>query len=189
MSKIGRKPIECGSVQVEVKDHMVNYKGPKGNGSYKLPEELKAVVEKGQLKLAVDTTADSARKQSTRQLNSVWGLHRALLANQIKGAASEFSKQVKIVGLGFKGTASAGKIVFNLGYTHPINFPLPKGVTVEIDKTGQLLTLKSSDKVLLGLVVSKIEELRRPEPYKGTGVMESTKIIVRKAGKTKAAAG
>ena len=110
------------------------------------------------------------------------------MANKIWGADQGFEKQLRITGLGFKALAVSGKIQFSLGYSHKIDFLLPQGVTVEIDKTGQNLLFKSVDKELLGLVCSRVRALRPPEPYKGTGIQYAQEVILRKAGKAKAAA-
>jgi len=181
MSKIGRKPIQIKNVQVTIKGQEVQYKGPKNSGVYVLPTELRAVLEDGALVLQ---TSQQGSKPS-RDVNRVWGLHRALLFNTMSGAAADFEKTVKINGLGFKAVASGNNLVFSLGYSHKIDFALPKQVSVVVDKTGQLLTVKSSNKELAGAIVSKIEALRPTEPYKGTGIKEATKTIFRKPGKTK----
>lgn len=187
MSKIGRKPIALGKIQVEVKGQEVHIKGPKQTLVHVLPASLSAVVRDGSL---VIMPAEGAEKKiGKRELNQLWGLHRALLANKIKGAGTDFEKQIQIIGLGFKGALSGNNLVFSLGYSHKIDFALPKGVSVDIDKTGQLLTFKSADKELVGHVCSMVRALRVPEPYKGTGVKLATEVIVRKAGKAKAAAG
>ncbi len=179
MSKIGRKPIALGDVHVEVNGSTINFKGKKSSGSFALPQELSAVVENKTIKL------NAVRK--TPDINRIWGLNRALLANEIKGADKGFEKQVKIVGLGFKASADKNGLQLTLGYSHKINFPLPSNITVDIDKTGQLLTFKSSDKELLGQVCSQVRAMRLPEPYKGTGVQYAQEVILRKAGKAKAA--
>ncbi len=183
MSKIGRKPINSSGIQVEVKGPEVHFKGPKKTGVYNLPEELTAAVADGQLTLEPNKTV--GKKLKIRGLNRIWGLHRALLANEIAGAGKEFEKKVEITGLGYKAAQSGSKLVFTLGYSHKIDFPLPKDVVVTIDKSGQKLTVKSSNKELLGQVCSDMCLLRLTEPYKGTGVKLSTDIIIRKAGKTK----
>jgi len=92
---------------------------------------------------------------------------------------------VIITGLGFKAVVSGKNLMFSLGYSHKIDFPLPEGVTVDIDKTGQLLTVKSTDKLTTGQVASDIRALRETEPYKGTGIKLEDDIIIRKAGKAK----
>jgi large subunit ribosomal protein L6 len=110
------------------------------------------------------------------------------LAIKIKGVENGFEQGMKIVGLGFKAQLSGKKLIFTLGYTHKIDFDLPEGISVEVDKTGQILTFKSHDKFLLGDVCDRVRSFRKPEPYKGTGVMKNNEVIARKAGKTKVAA-
>lgn len=178
MSKIGRKPIDITGVQIQVTGSDVHFKGAKNTGTYTLPQELEAVVTGNQV-LTLNP------KKKDRKLNDVWGLHRALLANKINGARASFEKDVEIVGLGFKALKSGTKLVFSLGYSHKIDFELPEDVTVDIDKTGQKLAFKSSDKERLGLVCSQIRALRSPEPYKGTGIKLKAEVLLRKAGKAK----
>jgi len=116
-------------------------------------------------------------------------MNRALLANKIKGVETGFEQKITIVGLGFKAQMAGQKLTLTLGYTHKIDYTVPKEVSIEIDKTGQLLTVRSSDKFMLGNVCDAIRSFRPPEPYKGTGVIREGEVIVRKAGKTKATAG
>lgn len=177
MSKIGRKPIDIGSVQVEIKGNEIFYKGKKASGTFVLDNLLGAELKGKSLYLVP--------QKITSATNRIWGLDRALLANKIKGADIGFEKQLRINGLGFKGALSGSKIQFSLGFSHKIDFDLPKDVTVEIDKTGQLLTFKSFDKDLLGQVCSEVRNLRKPEPYKGTGIQYVNEVIRRKAGKAK----
>lgn len=179
MSKIGRKPIQFGSVSVEVIDGSVHFKGKKASGIHELPAAIKVQLADNQLKL---TATDS--KRETKML---WGLHRALLANKIKGAAEGFKQEVNITGLGFKAALAGKNIIFSLGFSHKIEFPIPEGITITIDKTGQILTVEGNDRQLVGSVCSEIRALRPPEPYKGTGIKLAGELIIRKAGKTKAA--
>jgi large subunit ribosomal protein L6 len=179
MSKIGRKPIDIGTVKVEIAQNEVRFQGKNASGSYSIPDSLTVQLEDKHLYIG------SERKGN--DINRIWGLHRSLLANKIKGADSGFEKQLRIVGLGFKATLVGTKIEFKLGYSHEISFALPQGVTVNIDKTGQLLTFKSADKELLGSVCSTVRGFRLPEPYKGTGIQYANEVIKRKAGKAKAA--
>lgn len=183
MSKIGRKPIDISGVTVEVKGRNVHYKGVKTSGVYVLPQTFEAHIENNELALLPNK--ELARKYKVRELNREWGLHRALLANVISGSKKAFEKLVEINGLGYKAVQSGNKLVFTLGYSHKIDFDIPKGIAVSIDRTGQKLTVSSSDKEALGLVCSKICALRRPEPYKGTGVKLATEHIIRKASKGK----
>lgn len=179
MSKIGRKPIDLLGTQVEIKGNEIHYKGKKASGIHILPPELKAEVVNKQLFITLLSPSKRGKEQ--------WGLHRALLANEIKGADQGFEKQLRIVGLGFKAVSVGNKLQFSLGFSHKIDFELPAGVTVELDKTGQLLTCKGTNKELLGLVCGQIRALRPPEPYKGTGIQYAQEVILRKPGKAKSA--
>ncbi len=188
MSKIGRKPIIIDGIQVEVKGQEVHYKGSRDTGVYLLPDELSAHLEDNKLFITAAKKEEQMARKHVRSINRIWGLHRALLAGKIRGAAQEFTKEIQIVGLGYKVVVFGKKLVFSLGYSHKIDFDLPKGVSVDIDRSGQKLTVKSTNKFLVGQVCSEIKSLRRPEPYKGTGIKLSTEEIRRKAGKTKASA-
>ncbi len=183
MSKIGRKPIDIGTAKVEIKGQEITFTGKKGSGIYLLPEPLTVHLE--DKNLSIEAPRD---KKVLRDLNKVWGLHRALLANKIRGCQAGFERVLQINGLGFKAAVSGNKVVFSLGFSHKIDFELPKNVSLEIDKTGQRLVFNSSDKEVLGLVCSQVRALRPPEPYKGTGIKFEKEVIARKAGKTKASA-
>lgn len=178
MSKVGRRSISTANVSVDIDGQNIKYKGPQAEGTHVLPDCLKATLENDQLTIGLKNPED-------KKNNSFWGLHRALLFNEISGSREKFKKEVKIVGLGFKGILQGQEIVFSLGYSHKINFALPKNVSVEIDKTGQNIIISSFDKFLAGDVAQKIRALRTPEPYKGTGIRFADQVIIRKAGKTK----
>ncbi len=177
MSKIGRKPISIQGLTVTVDGQIVSYKGSNKSGTYLLPDVLKISLENDFLKLELTTPED-------KKNNKVWGLHRALLNNELLGAQQDFTRDVVIVGLGYKGELKGDMIVFSLGYSHKIDFKLPKDVSIVIDKTGQNITIKSSSKFLVGDVAQRICALRRPEPYKGTGVRLKNEVIHRKTGKS-----
>ena len=182
MSKIGRKPIDIGAAKVEIKGQEIHYSAKKCSGVYLLPLGISARLEGKLLFLTVDDSAKSSES------NRIWGLHRALLANKIKGCQVEFEKIILINGLGYKALLSGNKVVFSLGFSHKIDFLLPADVSLEVDKTGQRLVFRSADKELMGQVCSQVRALRPPEPYKGTGIKLEKEIITRKAGKTKASA-
>lgn len=182
MSKIGRKPINIRDIQVSINGQIITYKGKNTSGSYELPRELEFSVEGDQLYIR-----PSAKGARSRDVNRLWGLHRALLANKLQGARLDFERQLEIVGLGFKAAVAGKKITLSLGYSHKIDFELPDNVKAETDKTGQLLTIKSPSKELVGQVCSNIKSLRSPEPYKGTGIKYKSETLLRKAGKTKSA--
>ncbi|MBP6869554.1 50S ribosomal protein L6 [Candidatus Babeliales bacterium] len=178
MSKVGRKSISTASVRIDIDGQNIKYKGPHAEGTHVLPDCLTVAFENDQLTLGLVNSTD-------KKSNNFWGLHRALLYNKITGSREKFKKEVKIVGLGFKGVLQGQEIVFSLGYSHKINFALPANVTVDIDKSGQNIIVSSFDKFLAGDVAQKIRALRMPEPYKGTGIRFSDQVIIRKAGKTK----
>jgi len=181
MSKIGRKPIDVSKITVDVQGQAVHYKGAKGSGVYELPQFFEVSVNDNKLTLNVPEAKLGRRE------NEVWGMHRALLANAIKGVGEGFEKQLKIIGLGYKATISGSKVILTLGFSHKIEVQLPKDVALEIDKSGQVLTFKSSDKESLGKICDNVRSLRPPEPYKGTGVRYMNEEVARKAGKTKGA--
>lgn len=188
MSKIGRRPIEIGKTKVEISGQEITYKGPHASGSYQLPDVLVATLDGGHLYIKSVEKSVEKPKMSQRNVNRIWGLHRALLSNKICGASTLFEKKMEIVGLGFKASLSGkNNIIFSLGFSHKITFPLPATVTLDVDKTEQKLLFKSPDRDLLGHVCSMVRALRVPEPYKGTGIRLADEVIVRKAGKTKAA--
>jgi len=182
MSKIGRKAINIGNAKIEIRGQDVHYTGAKSAGVHPLPNELRAQLEGNMLLLV---PAEEAK--GSRDLNRVWGLNRACLANKLAGANELFARKIQIIGLGFKAALTGTKIVFSLGYSHKIDYELPEGVSLEIDKTGQNLVFKSFNRELVGHVCSQIRAFRPPEPYKGTGIKLDTEVINRKAGKTKSA--
>jgi large subunit ribosomal protein L6 len=182
MSKIGRKLIKLSSAQVSMKDRFVIIKGPKGVVEHELPACISADVQDGLLKISVNG-------EDTRKTRMVWGLHRALISGKVQGVEQGFQTKLKIVGLGYKAQISGKKMVFTLGYSHKIDYKLPESVTVDIDKSGQNLTVSSIDKFLLGFVCDEIRSFRKPEPYKGTGIIREGDVVLRKAGKAKSATG
>lgn len=179
MSKIGRKPIPFSTAKIDIKGQSLTIAGAKATFQHELPEAIVPQIEDKKLLLGM--------KNPTRENRVLWGLHRAMVANKVKGVEAGFEQKITIVGLGFKAQAAGSKIVFSLGYTHKIDLECPKGVVVEIDKTGQQLLVKSADKFLLGNVCDRIRSFRPPEPYKGTGIIRQGDVIIRKAGKTKSA--
>jgi large subunit ribosomal protein L6 len=178
MSKIGRRPIILAGLQVEVKGQEIHYKGKNKSGVYVLPDCLSVSTSDSKLTLGCDDVNGKGNK-------SLWGMHRALLANALMGAQNDFEKKIDIVGLGYKGQLSGDVITFSLGYSHKVTLQVPKGVSLNIDKTGQKLTFSSHDKAQLGHVCALVRSLRPPEPYKGTGIKLANEVIRRKAGKTK----
>jgi len=181
MSKIGRKPIQLDGVKVDIKGQDIHYNGSKASGVYHLSSELQAHVKDGALYIAPANDEKNMSQKKLRGIYSVWGLQRALLANQLTGASKEFEKVLEINGLGYKAAVAGNKVVLTLGYSHKIEENIPAGITVEADKSGQKIKVKSSQKTLLGQFCSNIRGLREPEPYKGKGIKLQTEVIFRKA--------
>jgi large subunit ribosomal protein L6 len=180
MSRIGRLPIKIpDKVKVLSEPGLVRVEGPKGKVAQKLDPQMKVVIDKGEIR--VERPDDSTR---ARQLH---GLTRTLVANMIEGVTSGFSRSLEINGVGYKAELKGKEIVFSLGFSHPIVYPLPEGVTAEYDQKANKLTVKGADKHQIGLIAAEIRKLRPPEPYKGKGVKYSEETIRRKQGKTGAA--
>ncbi len=178
MSKVGRKPIAITSAQIECVGNVLTIKGDKLTVTHELPDLVTCTIQDKQLMLSADI--------KDRKSKMLWGLHRALLANKICGVEKGFQSSIKIVGLGFKAQLTGRTLVFSLGYSHKKEYVLPEGIDVDIDKTGQNLVFKGSDKFVLGNVCDAVRSFRPPEPYKGTGILRNNEVIIRKAGKTKA---
>lgn len=178
MSKIGRIPIALKTAKIEIQGNILNIKGPNAHFAHELPACLTATVVSGALSLTLNDA-------SVKEGKCLWGLHRALLANKVKGAEVDFEQKMTIVGLGYKAVLTGKKMTFSLGYTHKIEYDLPDGVKVDIDRTGQIMVIKAADRFVLGNVCDTIRSFRPPEPYKGTGIIREGEVVIRKAGKTK----
>ncbi len=179
MSKIGRKPIDISKVTVTVAGNIVAIKGSKAQFNHELPACLVATVDSAAKNIVLGVT------ENTRKIRTLWGMHRAVIANKVQGAGVGLEQKVKLVGLGYKGQLVGSKIVFTVGFSHKVEVEVPQGITIEIDKTGQLITVRGADKFVIGNVCDAMRSVRPPEPYKGTGIMRENEVIVRKAGKTK----
>ena len=180
MSKIGRKPITIDGLSVDVKGQTVHYKGVNSTGVHHVPSALNVAIKDKKLHLSINSKDNLSQKELSAA-NRLWGLHRALLANELGGSVQEFEKMIEINGLGYKATLAGKKIVFALGYSHKIEMDIPAGISVEIDKSGQKVKVKSSNKFLVGQFCREIKELRLPEPYKGKGIKLQDEVIFRKA--------
>ena len=176
MSRIGKKPIALPSgVKVEVKDGLVSVKGQGGSLARPLLQGLE--VDVSDKELLVRRLADDKRSRSYH------GLMRTLVANMVEGVSKGFEKKLEIVGIGYRSEMKGSSIALYLGYSHPIDFPLPKGISAEVEKQ-TLVTIKGIDKELVGQTAAKIRDLRKPDPYKGKGVKYAGEVLRKKAGKT-----
>ena len=178
MSRVGKKPVAVPSgVTASVDGQVVNVKGPKGAMSIVLHGDVAAKVENAEIK--VDPRVD------TKRARAMWGTYRSLLANVMTGVTKGFERRLEINGVGYKAEVAGDKLNMTLGFSHPINYQLPKGVTAKVEKN--IVVLTSNDRELVGQTAAKVRSFRPPEPYKGKGVKYIEETIKRKVGKTGAA--
>jgi large subunit ribosomal protein L6 len=176
MSRIGKKPIALPKgVTVEIKNGFVSVQGQKGALQRPL---LEGVV------LDIDNEIITLKRTSEdKRSRSYHGLMRTLVSNMVVGVSQGFEKKLEIVGIGYRSELKGDGLALYLGYSHPIEFPLPDGISAEIEKQ-TLVTIKGIDKELVGQVAAKIRDLRKPDPYKGKGVKYAGEVLRKKAGKT-----
>lgn len=181
MSRIGRKPIEIPSgVTVTIgKDNVIAVKGPKGELKESIDRDIKLEVK--------DNVLEISRPTDQIRHRAMHGLYRSLVSNMVKGVTEGYSKQLELVGVGYKAANQGNLLDLALGYSHNIIFEIPKELKVETaTEKGKnpTVTISGIDKQLLGQVCAKIRGLRKPEPYKGKGVKFAGEVLRRKAGKS-----
>jgi large subunit ribosomal protein L6 len=175
MSRIGKKPITIPpGVTVDIQGRDVKVTGPKGTLAWTLVPGVKVEVSGGELSVL---TADGSRKARSFQ-----GLSRSLINNMVVGVSTGISKVLEISGLGYRAELDGDAVVLNVGFSHPIRFPLPEGIKASIEKN-TIVTISGIDKQKVGQVAADIRALREPEPYKGKGIRYAGEKIRRKAGK------
>ncbi|MBI9110986.1 50S ribosomal protein L6 [Maridesulfovibrio ferrireducens] len=175
MSRIGKKPIDIPSgVEVTIGADAVSVKGPKGSISTPIHPMVSYKI--------ADGVVEVMRSGETRQECAQHGLHRTLLFNCIEGVSKGYSKTLEVVGVGYKVSVQGKNIILNVGYSHPVQFPLPAGIEAKAE--GSKLTVNGIDKQLVGEVAAQVRRVRPPEPYKGKGIKYIDEQIRRKAGKS-----
>src|ERR1041385_160090 len=176
MSRIGKKPIELPKGgEVKHDGNVVTVKGPKGTVSTPVVPGIGVKIENNVLQF---TRGDEEGK--TRAFH---GLMRALVANNVRGVSVGFKRELDIVGVGYRAEVKGKEVVFQLGYSHPVRFPIPQGIDITVDgKTGHIV-VTGIDKQKVGQTAAEIRSLREPDPYKGKGIKYSDEVIRRKAGK------
>jgi len=173
MSRIGRKPIPVPSgVKVAIRDAAVDVEGPKGKMSVPLPRGIRFEKQDSNL---VAVRQDDSQK-------ALHGLARALVANAVLGVTQGFKKDLDIVGVGYRAEVKGKTVVFSLGYSHPVEFPIPEGIHIAIEKQTKL-TVTGADKGVVGQVAANIRALRPPDPYKQKGIRIAGQRLKKKAGK------
>ena len=187
MSRIGKLPISIPSgVTVAASNNVVSVKGPKGELSQYVDPSIKVNIADGEVTLEIDENSPVNYKQK----QAFHGLYRSLVHNMVVGVSAGYTKVLELVGVGYRVSNQGNLIEFALGYTHPIFIQLPKEIKVETKSErnqNPILTLESCDKQLLGLVCAKIRSFRKPEPYKGKGILFKGEVIRRKSGKSASA--
>ncbi len=177
MSRIGKKAIAVPQgVTASVTGQTVRMKGPKGELSFVLPDDIEGKLENGEIK--VDP------REKTQRARSMWGLSRSMVQNLATGVTQGFERKLEIEGVGYRASVQGKNLVLALGYSHDVNYAIPQGITITTPKPTEIL-IAGSDKQRVGQVAAEIREWRPPEPYKGKGVRYSGEFIFRKEGKKK----
>jgi large subunit ribosomal protein L6 len=183
-SRVGKRPIELPKgVTATLKDAAIEIKGPKGALSRKLPPNVKVTIEGSSIKVMPTIGGrDGSRFQ---------GLTRALINGMVQGTASGYTKTLQLVGTGYRAEVKGQILNLSLGFSHPVNFPIPQGITVQIpgDSKGTIIILTGADKSVMGQTAAKIRGFRPPEPYAGKGVRYQGERVREKAGKAAKGAG
>ena len=176
MSRIGKQPIAIPpKVKVEVKGQKVSVEGPKGKLNWELPRRTSLKVDDG--KVIVSRQGDDSESRALH------GLSRALVNNMVRGVSEGFMKKLEIQGVGFKAAVAGKAVNLNLGYSHPISYPIPDQIKVTVEENTKL-TIEGPDRQVVGQVAAEIRAFYPPEPYKGKGVRYTDERVIRKEGKT-----
>jgi large subunit ribosomal protein L6 len=175
MSRIGKLPIPLsGGVQVNLNDGVVTVAGPKGTLTQPLADGITAELQDDRLLLK--------RKDDSKRQKALHGLMRALLANAVTGVAKGFTKDLEIQGVGYRAQLSGQTVTFNLGFTHAVDFAVPKGIQITVEKQTKV-TVTGIDRQQVGQVAAEIRSLRPPDVYKGKGIRYVGELVRKKAGK------
>lgn len=185
MSRIGKLPINIpAGVTVTMKDNVVSVKGPKGELSQAIHPSIIVNIENNEITFSIDESNDSV---DNKQKQAFHGLYRALVNNMVVGVSTGYKKELELVGVGYRVSNQGNLMEFALGFTHSIFLQLPSEIKVETKterNKNPYICLESCDKQLLGLVCAKIRSFRKPEPYKGKGILFLGEQIRRKSGKS-----
>jgi large subunit ribosomal protein L6 len=182
MSRIGKKPVPIpGNVKVAINGHTLSFEGPKGKLKFDYHPSAKVRIDGGNVVVE--------RVDDEKLSRAVHGLTRALVANNIKGVAEGYAKDLEIQGVGYKAEMQGKTIVLSLGYANQLKVAIPDGVAVKIEAAGTRINIQSPDKQAVGQLAAEIRRLRKPEPYKGKGVRYVGEVVKKKLGKQFAGAG
>jgi large subunit ribosomal protein L6 len=176
VSRIGKMPVVIPKgVDVKADEKSVRVKGPKGELTSAIPAGLTVTVADGAVKIA--------RAGDEPHTRAVHGLLRSLVANSVEGVTKGFTRELEISGVGYKAEVKGRSVLFTLGYSHPIDFPIPEGIAVAVDAKAGRMTVTGADKQRVGQTAAEIRKLRVPDPYKAKGIKYANEVIKRKVGK------
>lgn len=182
MSRIGRKPIEIpDGVKIKMTEDLLEVEGKKGKLSWNIPDSIQAAIE--------DQKVIISRSSDIKKVKALHGLTRALVSNMVTGVSEGFTRTLEIVGVGYRAEPSGKNgIKFNLGYSNPVEFELPDGVSAQVEERGTRVILEGIDKRLVGEMAARIRKIRPPDAYKGKGVRYQGEKLKLKPGKAGAKA-
>jgi large subunit ribosomal protein L6 len=176
MSRVGKVPVKIQQgVKVEIKDSLVKVEGPKGKLTHTLPRGIGAKVDNGQILITKDD-------KIINNGSALQGLTRTLVNNMVHGAHVGFTKELDIVGVGYRAAVKGQQLTMTLGYSHPVEYTLPAGISGKVENNTRVV-VTGADKILVGMVAAKIRSFKEPEPYQGKGVKYVDEHIIRKQGK------
>ena len=174
MSRIGKKPIVIpAGVSIAVDGGAISARGPKGSAAREFPRDIAVALDGSSLMVSSRTAGGKS--------SALWGLWRSLIANMVVGVSEGFEKKLEIEGIGYRAAVDGAALVLQLGFSHPVRFPIPDGLAVKVEKN--VITVSGIDKEAVGIASARIRSLKKPEPYKGKGIHYAGEIIRRKAGK------
>ncbi len=177
MSRVGKKPIDIPTgVDVKLDKGSVTVKGPQGELSFNVHPKLD--IKKDNNRLLVENPSNQ------KVYSNLHGMARNIIANMVMGVSRGFEKTLDITGVGYKAAVQGTNLMLSLGFSHPIVYPLPKGIKASVDAKQTQIIIKGVDRQLVGQVAANVRGLKKPEPYKGKGIRYSTEVIKRKEGKT-----
>ncbi|GAK59015.1 50S ribosomal protein L6 [Candidatus Vecturithrix granuli] len=176
MSRIGKKPIEIPQgVEVNLEQTLLTTRGPLGTLTYTIPSGISLDLHKSQI--LVTRATDQKRHRALH------GLVRSLVNNMVVGVSTGFAKTLEIVGIGYRAKMEGNVLNIAVGYSHPVNFPVPEGISIQVEGQNKII-VKGRDKQQVGQIAANIRSIRKPEPYKGKGIRYSDEVVRTKVGKT-----
>ncbi len=176
MSRIGKNPIVIpAGVEVKVEGSEITVKGPKGVLKQEIHPQVMVEVKDNNIQVTIKDETDKSQR-------ALWGLFGSLLRNMVKGVTEGFIKKLEISGVGMKYAVVGNKVILNVGFSHPVEFAIPAGITITVE--GNIMTVAGIDKQVVGEIAAQIRKIKKVEPYKGKGIKYLGEIFIRKAGKT-----